>query len=81
MRFQLDVVLLKTVLQVHDEAFSREQTLSRDHAAMAEIYLRKELMQDRQLKQAKVLAFIITLRTLVHMICFDECKYRHCFSS
>ena len=78
MRFQLDVVLLKTVLQVHDEAFSREKS---DHAAMAEIYLRKELMQDRQLKQAKVLAFIITLRTLVHMICFDECKYRHCFSS
>ena len=81
MQFQLDVALLKAMLQVHDEAFSREKTLSRDHAAMAEISLRKELVQDRRLKQAKVLAFFITLRTLVHMICFDECKYRHCFSS
>ena len=69
MQSQLDVVLLKAVLQVHEEVRSREKTLSRDHALTAEVNLRNELMQDRQLKKAKVLAFIINLSTLAHIIC------------
>ena len=51
MRFQLDVVLLKAVLQVHGEVVSREKKLSRGHAAMVEVHSRKELMQDLKWKE------------------------------
>ena len=86
MQFQLDVVLLKAVLQVHEEVLSREKTLSRDHAAMAEVNLRNEIMQDLKWNERKVWAFIINLGMLAHIICsarmytlplFQLMPYRH----
>ena len=70
MQFQLDVVLLKAVLQVHEKVLSREKTFSRDHASTAEVNLRKEIMQDLKWKERKVWAFIINLGTLAHIICY-----------
>ena len=69
MQFQLDVVLLKAVLQVHEEVLSREKTLSHDHASTTEVNLRKEIMQDLKWKKRKVWAFMINLGTLAHIIC------------
>ena len=61
MRFQLNVILLKAVFQVHKQVVSTEETLLRDHVATAEVTLRNELKQDLQWKENQVSAFIVAL--------------------
>ena len=65
MKLQRIAILLKAVLQIHEQLEGKQ---SRDRASTAELNLRNELMQDLKWKEGKVLAFSINRRTLVHSL-------------